>query len=441
MARIILIAHPVRGRLYPLLAIGQSLKERGHRVTVIEYPELSGIAEKLGLEYLSPALPQSWSKFDSPNPSSPFHKIVPKLIKRLQGTALDPQVHSLLEYLRTFESYYDPWTGRDLDFLQPALEEANCDLLLVSDTSFAVKTLAEKLNLPMLSISSGIPLLTRRDYPPEFTDWEDTHTKASRLQNRAAHWIKKRIERPTLERINHRRRNWNMSPHADLSETLSDAGYLSQWPPGFDFPLRACSTPVHYTGPTLSTAGRERISFPWSELTGDPVVYVSAGTVSDPQSYFEAIAAGCAELPVQLVITQGGGDHPARGSLPGDPLIVPFAPQLEVLKKSTMVITHASVNTALEALACGLPSICLPQRLDQFGTAIRLKRAGVALVLNQKNQTPQKIKEAVTQMLLTPGYSHAAKRYTQTRESKTSMQRTIGIVESTIKEKAHFQNG
>ena len=136
MARIILIAHPVRGRLYPLLAIGQSLKERGHRVTVIEYPELSGIAEKLGLEYLSPALPQSWSKFDSPNPSSPFHKIVPKLIKRLQGTALDPQVHSLLEYLRTFESYYDPWTGRDLDFLQPALEEANCDLLLVSDTSF-----------------------------------------------------------------------------------------------------------------------------------------------------------------------------------------------------------------------------------------------------------------------------------------------------------------
>ena len=106
-----------------------------------------------------------------------------------------------------------------------------------------------------------------------------------------------------------------------------------------------------------------------------------------------------------------------------------------------MVIPHASVNTALEALACGLPSICLPQRLDQFGTAIRLKRAGVALVLTQKNQTPQKIKEAVTQMLLTPGYSHAAKRYTQTRESKTSMQRTIGIVESTIKKKAHFQNG
>jgi len=42
---------------------------------------------------------------------------------------------------------------------------------------------------------------------------------------------------------------------------------------------------------------------------------------------------------------------------PGDPIVVPFAPQLELLKHAAVCITHAGLNTALECLTKGVPMV------------------------------------------------------------------------------------
>ncbi len=84
-------------------------------------------------------------------------------------------------------------------------------------------------------------------------------------------------------------------------------------------------------------------------------MYASLGTLQNGfQEIFRAIADGCAGLPVQLVISLGGGLDPERlGAPSGDPVVVKYAPQLEIVKRADVVITHAGLNTTLESLAEG----------------------------------------------------------------------------------------
>jgi UDP:flavonoid glycosyltransferase YjiC (YdhE family) len=48
------------------------------------------------------------------------------------------------------------------------------------------------------------------------------------------------------------------------------------------------------------------------------------------------------------------------------------APQLELLKKASVCITHAGFNTVLEALTQGVPQIAIPVTNDQPGVAARV---------------------------------------------------------------------
>ena len=54
---------------------------------------------------------------------------------------------------------------------------------------------------------------------------------------------------------------------------------------------------------------------------------------------FKGIAQACKNFDVQLVISLGGGlELESLPPLPGNPLVVSYAPQLEILKKATLII-------------------------------------------------------------------------------------------------------
>jgi UDP:flavonoid glycosyltransferase YjiC (YdhE family) len=75
-----------------------------------------------------------------------------------------------------------------------------------------------------------------------------------------------------------------------------------------------------------------------------------------------------------LVISLGGGSTPGQiGLLLGNTLVVQMAPQLELLARATLVITHAGFNTALESLSCGIPMVAITVGNDQPGVAARIK--------------------------------------------------------------------
>jgi zeaxanthin glucosyltransferase len=61
------------------------------------------------------------------------------------------------------------------------------------------------------------------------------------------------------------------------------------------------------------------------------------------------------------------------------------APQLELLKQTSVCITHAGLNTVLESLAQGVPQVTIPGTYDQPGVAARIanKQTGVVTFLDK----------------------------------------------------------
>ena len=73
------------------------------------------------------------------------------------------------------------------------------------------------------------------------------------------------------------------------------------------------------------------------------------------------------------------------GPVPSNAIIVKQAPQLELLKQTSVCITHAGLNTVLESLTQGVPQVAIPVGLDQPGVAARIadKKTGVVTSLDK----------------------------------------------------------
>jgi zeaxanthin glucosyltransferase len=105
------------------------------------------------------------------------------------------------------------------------------------------------------------------------------------------------------------------------------------WPPQF-----------YHTGPFHDGAGRIDTDFPWERLTEEPLIYASMGTVQNGlANVFRAIVTAASKhKDVQLVLSVGNNLDPKEiGPMPNNAIVVNQAPQLELLKRASVCITHA----------------------------------------------------------------------------------------------------
>jgi MGT family glycosyltransferase len=128
---------------------------------------------------------------------------------------------------------------------------------------------------------------------------------------------------------------------------------------------------------------------------------MSLGTSRAVQStLFRLVAEACNELNLQLVITLGGRSSPeSLGGLPGPPVVVRNAPQVELVKRAEIVVTHSGLNTALETLREGKPILAIPIAYDQPAVADRLAWLGVAEVLPAKELTVTRAMSSLRRLL------------------------------------------
>jgi zeaxanthin glucosyltransferase len=150
---------------------------------------------------------------------------------------------------------------------------------------------------------------------------------------------------------------------------------LTQTPKEFDFESPHWPSQLHHTGPFHDGLGRIESEFPWDRLTGEPLVYASMGTLQNGlESVFSAIAQVVEPRPgMQLVLSIGDSlDSKQIRSLPANCIVVNRAPQIELLKRAALCITHAGLNTVLESLTQGVPMVAIPVTNDQPGVAARI---------------------------------------------------------------------
>jgi UDP:flavonoid glycosyltransferase YjiC (YdhE family) len=132
---------------------------------------------------------------------------------------------------------------------------------------------------------------------------------------------------------------------------------------------------------------------------------------------FAAIISACSELDVQLVLSLGRSDAAWDGPLPSGAIVVPYAPQIPLLRRAVAVVTHAGLNTALESLTCGLPMVAIPMANDQPGVASRLAALGVCLSVPPKRASAETLRQVLSRILREPCYRVAAREWQQQIQS------------------------
>ncbi len=155
-----------------------------------------------------------------------------------------------------------------------------------------------------------------------------------------------------------------------------------------------------FSGPSISK--RESHSdFPLDSLKGDdrPVVYISMGTVlAKSEPFFRLCLDAFRDGSYQVVISAGRYmDMEFFRNAPSHIIARPYVPQLEVLQRSAVFVSHGGMNSVSEALYYDVPLVLIPHAADQPIIAARVEKLGAGVVLNKSRLTAVKLRDAVNQ--------------------------------------------
>jgi MGT family glycosyltransferase len=409
-----IICPPYAGHLHPQAALGRELQLRGHRVTVLQILDLELKVRSEGLEFCA----IGESLYQPGTLATTFQQLA-------QLSEIEALQYSV-EFCRQIAAIICQDAPK-------AIAATGIEALIVDQLEPVGETIAESLNLPFVCVSCGQAIHRRADVPPFFTPWLYRDTWWAKLRNQVAYTILDQSCQPILQVINQYRRQWHLPPYRHIYASNARLAHISQQPATFEFPCPDLPPHLHYVGP-LRNQSPQTVPFPFERLTGQPLIYASLGSVQNTKhDVFGCIAAACADLDVQLVITHGGGMSPdAVRALSGQPLVVEYAPQREVIALASLTITHGGMNTVMDSLSYGVPLVAIPITFEQPGNSARIRQTGVGEIIPVSKLEVGKLRSLIQRVLTTPSYTQNAQSMQQAIAAAGGVQRAADIIEQVI---------
>jgi MGT family glycosyltransferase len=299
------------------------------------------------------------------------------------------------------------------EHLPEKLAATGVDALIIDTIHFFVELVPMSMGMPYVHIWNILHIDRSGATPPCFFDWPHEATPEARARNMEG--VKKMgsyfapiaaVARDFAEKKG-LQIDWSQP-----SVTTSRLAVIAQTPKEFDFPGSPWPPKFHYAGPFQDGGGRAPIPFPWEQLTGEPLIYASMGTlVNGLEHVYRSILQAVSKLPATQVVLSVG-DHirvDDLGPISSNVIIVAKAPQLELLKRAALCITHAGLNTTLEALTQGVPMVAIPIGFDQPGVAARIAYHGVGEFVAEGSLTAERLLQLIRTVMNNPGYGEKAR--------------------------------
>lgn len=193
---------------------------------------------------------------------------------------------------------------------------------------------------------------------------------------------------------------------------LSRDAWITQVPKEFDFENSLWPEQLFHAG-LISPRGRDTaIDFPWKRLTGEPLIYVSMGTMMTNAKKRLRTAVQAAQGAARQVVVSTGPQLRLKdlGPLAANTIALPYVPQMEILERAVLFVTQGGLNSVLESLYRGVPLVVLPISFDQPGVAARVAYHCVGEFLNAPTLNQDLIVEKIADVLANPSYKEAARK-------------------------------
>jgi len=321
-----------------------------------------------------------------------------------------------------------------LNLLPAMLTAAAVDAVVVDTALPYTELVPMSLGMPYAHVANALHFDYSGHTPLCFYDWPHETTPAALARNRkGVESFLETFAHPTIaigrayaERIG-LDVDWD-----NPSATISKLAWITQCPREFDFQSSHWPPQFHHAGPFHDGAGRMEVDFPWERLTGEPLIYASMGTLMNGLAdVFRTITAATEKRKgLQLVLSVGDQLDPEQiGSLPSNTILVRRAPQLELLRRASVCITHAGLNTALEALAQGVPQVAIPVTTDQPGVAARIAEKRTGLFVPLKELTASRLSLLLDQVLSDSTYRDNARYFQKVIAETNGLSKAADLLE------------
>jgi UDP:flavonoid glycosyltransferase YjiC (YdhE family) len=334
--------------------------------------------------------------------------------------------------------------------LPTAIDTLRIDALIGDQMEAAAGLVAEALRLPLLSVACALPVNREPGIPlPVMPFSYDQSARALQMiegSTRVYDWLMT----PHRRVIEQQSRTLGIPVRGMLHECLSPLAQISQTIVRFDFPRRQSPAHFHHVGPLRRTPTGAPATNPAQDMAaaamparidGRPFIFASLGTLQGQRfSLFKRIAEACRSLDVQLLVAHCGGLTPQqahaveRAGPAGATTVCAFAPQQAVLARADAVVTHAGLNTAMDAIATRTPILALPIAFDQPGVAARVCHAGVGLRASPRFASARKLADHLRRLLDEPQFARKLEPLAQQLAQAGGTRRAADIVEQALRQ-------
>ena len=173
----------------------------------------------------------------------------------------------------------------------------------------------------------------------------------------------------------------------------------------------------HFVGPSILATTRKDTDFPWDLLDSERTkIYLSLGTLySNNIEFYRTVFKAFSDYPAQFILSIGRlADIHDLGPVPDNFIVQSSVPQLELLQKVDLFITHGGMNSVNEGLNFGVPLVLVPQQIEQAFNGRQVARQGAGIVLADTppygHLDARVLRRAVDKVLADPTYRLNAQR-------------------------------
>ncbi len=234
----------------------------------------------------------------------------------------------------------------------------------------------------------------------------------------------------------------NAAARAGLDPALVEAALKAPemvlCPKAFDFPnaLHAGRT-LYFIEASVDLSRREP-PFDWGPIDPDePFVYCTLGSQGhcyrDAPRFFRAVLEAMAAQPGRrMVMSVGEVDPEGLGHVPPNVRLVRWAPQLEVLKRAAIMITHGGIGTVKECIFFGVPMIAFPQGREQPLTTARIVFHGLGRRGDILHITPEQVTGLIDEVERNPSYRERTREMSRKFWEVEESGRGVKVVEKVL---------
>jgi MGT family glycosyltransferase len=361
MARALFLGLPLHGHVNPSLALVHELVGRGETITYYSTDEFA------------PAIRRTGAAF------APY-----------RSTRI-ADLHLLPERLEELSRLLIGVTAEVLDHQLDEFRAARPDYLIADSVAPWGQWLAEILRAPLATSTSTFAINRR------VLAYAARH--GARPQSARAALAKCHHVLQAFASIRQLRRRYGVNGPGIMGSLFGRSGVNIVYTSRFFQPCAATfDASFHFIGPSIDSrtppAG-------WKPLPDRAFVYVSLGTLfnQNPQFFRQCVEAfSGADFHVIMAV---GHRIPlsSLGPLPPNITVHAYVPQLEVLQRTRVFVTHGGMNSVNEGLFYGVPLLVIPQMSEQLIVGRRVEELGAGLCLTSSNLAPDTLRVSVTRLV------------------------------------------